>query len=432
MAGNDADVCQPAYSGGAPVSVTLGIALLGIIILIGYLGSVLFQKTRIPDLPVLLFIGILVGPVLHLLDPDKLSGFTPYFATFAMLMILFDGGMTLDFRAILRQFSGAALLAFLTFAVTMALTTLIAVFFGYAVLQGLLLGSILGGTSGAVVMPLVMQMRVSEETKTILSVESSLTDVLCVVIALGLMHLIQRGDAAIDWVAPIQELLGRFLIGLLLGAAAGIGWSKLLEKIEHQHFSYMLTIAVLFLLYSLTEFIHGNGAMAALVFGLVLGTYRRLPSLFGSRMPAGSANSTIQSFHGELAFFVRTFFFVYIGLIFNAGHIGIGGALMTVLIFGAIILARFLAAYLLVWLYRDRQSERMILWLMTARGLAAAVLAPLPLAEGIPGTGGFVSISLLIILFTNLLTTLGVVLTERTIAPDAARAEPQGADGPPS
>jgi cell volume regulation protein A len=412
------------------MSIGLAFALLGIIIIVGFLGSVIFQKTRIPDLPVLIFIGILVGPVLHLLDPDRLSGFTPYFATFAMIMILFDGGMTLDFRNILRQFSGAALLALLTFAATMALTTLIAMLFGYSMPLGLLLGAILGGTSGAVVMPLVMQMRISDDAKTILSLESSLTDILCVVIALGLIHIIQSGH--VDWITPIQELVGRFLIGILLGAACGIGWSMLLEKIERQHFSYMLTIAVLFLLFSLTEFIHGNGAMAALVFGLVLGNYRRFPSLFGTVMTADSANSSIRWFHGELAFFVRTFFFVYIGLIFSAGHVGFKGALLTVLIFGVIVLARFLATQLLVWIYRDRKPERMILWLMTARGLAAAVLAPLPFSEGIPGTEAFVDLSLLIILLTNLLTTAGVVWTERNISPDLTHAAQRDTGTAPS
>jgi cell volume regulation protein A len=397
------------------MTVQLAFALLGMIILIGFLGSIIFQKTRIPDLPVLLFIGILVGPVLHLIDAERLSGFTPYFATFALLMILFDGGMSLDFRQILRQFSGATLLALFTFSATMAMTAMIAMLFDYPLQLGLLLGAILGGTSGAVVMPLVAQMRVSDETKTILSLESSLTDVLCVVIAIGLGHLILSGE--VDWVAPIQELVGRFLIGILLGVAAGIGWSKLLEGVERQQFAYMLTIAVLFLLYSLTEFLHGNGAMAALVFGLVMGNFHRLPSRLGGATAGGNASRAIQSFHGELAFFVRTFFFVYIGLIFSASHVGFGGGLLVVLIFGAIVLARLLATQLLVWIDRDRKPERTILWLMTARGLAAAVLAPLPMAKGIPGTEAFVDISLLIILFTNLLTTAGVVWTERRSTP---------------
>src|SRR3972149_10794315 len=107
------------------MTVTLAFALLGIIIFIGFFGSVVFQRTRIPDLPVLLFIGILIGPVLHLLDPGQLSGFTPYFATFAMIMILFDGGLGLDLRRILHQFTGAALLTLLAFAVTVVLTTLV-------------------------------------------------------------------------------------------------------------------------------------------------------------------------------------------------------------------------------------------------------------------------------------------------------------------
>ncbi|HUK56574.1 MAG TPA: cation:proton antiporter [Nitrospiria bacterium] len=394
------------------MTVNLAFALIGIIIFIGFFGSVVFQRTRIPDLPVLLFIGILLGPFLHLLDPAQLANFTPYFATFAMIMILFDGGMALDLRSILRQFTGAVLLAVLGFLATAALTAFIAWLFGYPLPLGLLLGAIVGGTSGAIVMPLVAQMRISEEAKTILSLESSLTDILCVVIGLSLVHLIPTGRA--EWIAPIQDLLGRFIIGILLGAACGIGWSKFLERLKRPQFSYMLTLAILFLLFSLAEFIRGNGAMAALVFGLILGNYKRFPSLFGTALASNSSEATIRGFHGELAFFIRTFFFVYIGLIFTMDHLGPLNLLLCLLIFGAIVLSRYLAAQLLVWVYRDRKPEKMVLWLMTARGLAAAVLAPLPVAAGIPGTEAFVDIVLLIILLTNLLTAIGVTWTERS------------------
>jgi cell volume regulation protein A len=393
------------------VTVTLAFTLLGIIIIIGFFGTIIFQRTRIPDIPVLLLIGILIGPVFHLLDPAQLSGFTPYFAIFAMLMILFDGGMQLDLRSILKQFVGAALLALLTFLATMFLTTFIAWLFGYPIPLGLLLGAIIGGTSGAVVIPLVAQMRISDEAKTILSLESSLTDILCVVIALGLIRLIQSGQ--VEWFSSLQELMGRFVIGILLGVASGFGWSMVLEKLKQLQFSYMLTIAVLFLLFSLSDFLRGNGAMAALVFGLIMGNYKRLPSFPGAVLAIGSSNNTIRGFHGELAFFVRTFFFVYMGLIFTTSHLSLRGLVLSFLIFGAIVLARLLATLLLVWIYRNLRSEQMILSLMTGRGLAAAVLAPLPTATGISETDLFVDITLVIILLTNLLTTAGVIWTEQ-------------------
>jgi len=399
------------------MTVNLAFALLGVIIFIGFFGTVVFQRTRIPDLPVLLLIGILLGPVLHLMNPEELAGFTPYFATFAMIMILFDGGMALDLRSILSQFTGAVLLAVLGFTATAALTTLIAWLFGYPAPLGLLLGAILGGTSGAIIMPLVSQMRISGEARTILSLESSLTDILCVVIAVSLVHLLPTGRS--EWITPLQDLLGRFIIGILMGAACGVGWSKFLERLQRPQFAYMLTLAVLFLLFSLAEFIRGNGAMAALVFGLILGNYKRFPSLFGSPLGGNTNDTTIRWYHGELAFFVRTFFFVYIGLIFTADPLGPKTLLLCLLIFGAIVASRYLAAQLLVWGYRDRKSEQMIFWLMTARGLAAAVLAPLPAAAGIPGTEAFVNIVLLVILLTNFLTAFGVTWTER-VSPEPA------------
>jgi NhaP-type Na+/H+ or K+/H+ antiporter len=52
---------------------------------------------------------------------------------------------------------------------------------------GIILGAILGGTSSIVVMPLLKNAGFSEDKTNILSIESALTDALCVVVVLTLL-----------------------------------------------------------------------------------------------------------------------------------------------------------------------------------------------------------------------------------------------------
>jgi len=67
--------------------------IAGIIILIGFLGSLLFERLKIPDVLVLLGIGVLLGPVLNLFDPKSLMKFAEYFGSLALMITLFEGGM---------------------------------------------------------------------------------------------------------------------------------------------------------------------------------------------------------------------------------------------------------------------------------------------------------------------------------------------------
>jgi NhaP-type Na+/H+ or K+/H+ antiporter len=68
------------------LTVPFVFAVAAFIILTGFAGKILFQKTRIPDIPILLGIGVLMGPVLHLVNPDVLLSLAPYVGTLALLI----------------------------------------------------------------------------------------------------------------------------------------------------------------------------------------------------------------------------------------------------------------------------------------------------------------------------------------------------------
>ncbi|MEM3075776.1 MAG: cation:proton antiporter, partial [Candidatus Bilamarchaeaceae archaeon] len=121
-------------------------------------------------------------------------------------------------------------------------------------------------------------------------------------------------------------------------------------------------------------------------------------------------NPMIHLFQEEITFFIRTFFFVYIGLLispayFNIGVIGISIALLVLL-----AASRWAAQKALLTDIPPR--ERNIVIAMLPRGLAAAVLATIPLASGIV-IPSFQELVFSLIFFSNIVATGGVFIFDR-------------------
>src|SRR3989339_800245 len=87
------------------------LALFGITIVVGYVGYLFFDKTRIPDVFWLILFGILVGPVFNLVDRSLFILISPFLAALALLIILFDAGINMDFYQMLRSFPRSILIA---------------------------------------------------------------------------------------------------------------------------------------------------------------------------------------------------------------------------------------------------------------------------------------------------------------------------------
>ncbi|MEE8186489.1 MAG: hypothetical protein V3T99_02365, partial [Nitrososphaerales archaeon] len=65
--------------------------LIGFIIIVGWLGTLFFKRTGIPEIPFLVLLGILAGPVFNLVDRQGIIAIAPILAALAITVILFDG-----------------------------------------------------------------------------------------------------------------------------------------------------------------------------------------------------------------------------------------------------------------------------------------------------------------------------------------------------
>ncbi len=427
-------------------TVLLAFMAIGAIIFVGFFATLIFERTRVPDLLILVILGLILGPItiayfgVELVPRALLETVMPYFAALALVIILFDGGLNLNFDLVLRKINIAFIHTLVGFILTIIAVAFVAnVVLGYPLIIGILLGAVLGGVSGAVIITLVRRMAMDEETQTVLTLEAVLTDVLCIIVALALVEFIIGTD---DPAEAVTNLFAGFSIAFLVALFFGIFWLRILKRLYGKPFSFMITIAALFILYGFVELVGGSGAMAALIFGLVLGNKDEIARMFKIKTKF-VLDERIKQFHSELSFVVRTFFFVFLGLVFTlslSGHMDVEtilpgldalnntGTLFligVVLIFLALMAVRYLTTSITVRLHPESRDDKFAIWLMMGRGLAAAVLASLPFTinafkEGTsyydmmsPYKDQFLNIAFLIIVISVVVTTLGVVFSER-------------------
>ncbi len=388
-----------------------------LVIVIGFFGNALFERTGLPDMLFLIFLGYVVGPLLRLFDPLSVTALTPYLAALALVFILFDGGMHMNIRQVLSDSPRAVLLSVLGFFTSLLITTAFMTYLvGVPLLYGVLFGSIFGGSSSIVVVSLARKISVSEKCSTILTLESAITDILCIVVSLVVIGVILTGQ--LDYFAVTRDIAAKILIGSFVGLALGLFWLFLLKGLAKQPFSYMLTLAVVLFGYTASEYLGGSGALSSLLFGLVLGNEGSIfKALKRERIDDLAVDGGLRRFESEVAFLIRTFFFVFLGLIVVISDPWF--VLVGVIISLMLLLARF-GVVTLATSRCELRDERPIMSVVLTRGLAAAVLATLPLQyanpEMYPDVGPifqalsplYINLAVIIIVSTAIIATLGV------------------------
>ncbi|MFQ5927346.1 MAG: cation:proton antiporter [Terriglobia bacterium] len=391
--------------------------LLGGLLVLAFVANQVFRHTRVPDVVVLLAAGLLLGPGLGWVEAAQFEAITQLFGTLAIILILFEGGLELNLRETLAHSPGALVLAVVAYLLSLGLVTLVLwQGLGLSVTTALLGGAVLGCTSSSIVLPVLQQLEVRQPVKITLVLEATLGDVLAVLTVGLLLELAATGEP--DPSRFFLGLLFKIAVSLAFAMVAGVLWSRLLPVLSEQRFWHVLTFSVVLLLYAVTEAVGASGFIAALGFGLVLsnvpGIERRLvDTTFGLEAPAEEPHLQILTFHSELAFLVRTFFFVLIGVVVKFAALR-GRLLLTLGILGAIFLARWLAVKLSRWAWREIYSlGREVILYMLPRGLITVVLAFQVLEARGSEVAFLPAVAFATILVTNLIVVFGSVRARR-------------------
>ncbi|MDP4028597.1 MAG: cation:proton antiporter [Gallionella sp.] len=365
--------------------MSITILAIGLMVFFAHFLSVQFRKTNIPDVLVLMLLGILLGPLLGIVTPQDFGKIGSVIATIALVVILFESGTSLNLGVLGKSLATTGMLSLVCFA----LTTVIVASAGVAALDldllpAALLGVTLGGTSSAVVIPMVEALRLSEKPATVLVLESALTDVLCIVGVFALLQVYTQGG--VEPGRLVGGVLAALIFAAIIGVLGGIGWLLVLGKVRDFPNTISSTLAYVFIVYGVTEQLGFSGAIAALALGITMTNFEqfglnRIQSL--SSKSIEPLNEMDRVFYRESVFLLKTYFFVYLGISihFGAAQLAFVAVAMTVLVF-------VMRTGLTRVVYRNPAytlRDSAITSMMAPKGLAAAVLAGLPLQYGVVG-----------------------------------------------
>lgn len=386
---------------------------VGLLVFLAHVFSAVFERTRLPDVLPLLLLGLLVGPLGGLIGPESMGKAGGVFTLIALGAILFEGGLGLDLRMLRESLGTGVNLTAGGFVSTMAATGALFVAAGsFTWLEGLMLGAIVGGTSSAVVIPLARLLPLADRTRTALLLESTFTDVACIVVTLALIQA-----ARYDEVRPglmVGQIIASFTLASVIGFIGALFWSNILDRVRQLQHSIFTTPAFVLILYGVSEILGYSGAISALSFGVALGNVETIRQNVGllrdlRGFKPGVLSESDRVLFAEVVFLLKTFFFVYIGVSIRlqdwrlvAAGLGLTAAL-TALRVGVVRLTcssmpRFDAAMTAV---------------MGPKGLAAAVLAGLPLQHGLGHGEAIQNVTYAVVLFSIIGTSVLTFLIER-------------------
>jgi cell volume regulation protein A len=392
----------------APVLLLAG----AVIIFLGVAGEVFFRKTGIPDIAFLMILGVIIGPILGIIPTSTVVEIVPYFAAVALILIMFDGGLNLDIRNVVKTAHYALLLSILGFLISVISVTLVALYgLEWGLIESVLLGVMVGGSSSIIVFGLVRRLPISDQTKSMLALESAITDILVTVIAFVLIEMLVSG--AFDLNLALESFAKSIGVGLLLGFAIGMPWAYVTTKFQNAQHSYMLTIGILFVIFFAEKSLGGTGALAPLIFGLMLGNKQILSRYLKFKLPEISLDDPT---HNQLTFLVRSFFFVFVGLLATFGQIQF---IFFGVIGGILLYATRIPIVSISLRKKFTKFDNRVTMAMIPRGLAAAVMATIPLTVGLQNAEYYPQIVFVIILTSVIITTIALTKAKSYIPKDS-------------
>lgn len=390
------------------------VLFLGLLIVLGNILSRFFTLTKIPDVLFLIALGIVIGPVLNLVGPSAFGVVGPLFTMVTLAIILFEGGLHITVDTLKKAITGTTAITAANFLVITGICIIVMTWYaGFTLIEACMLGAILGGTSSAVVIPFTNYLNMNRDTKAILALESAMSDVICIVALLALLDVVKVQEFNAGHV--IGNLIASFLIAIIIGVIAGVWWSSVYHKIRSIK-SIFITPAFVFIVFGFTSLLGFSGAIAALALGVTLGNLgffkaEKILPFLGDNITQVELSPIEMEFCAQLVSLLKTFFFIYIGISIHFSN-------MEIIYLGAALTITFyLARIVIVWATIPRsipQEDAAIIAIMEPKGLAAAVLASMPLEAGIAAGQSIQDITYIVIFFSILACSILVFLLERT------------------
>lgn len=392
----------------------LFLVLLGGLLVLAFLAEEAMARFHVPPVLVLIGSGLLLGPATHVLPAERFIAVAPHFGALAFLLILFEGGLDLELGSVVRGLRGGLSLAVVGFALAALVVLALAMAAGLPPAVSAAYAIVLAPISGSIVLPLAGRLGLRPAVRTVLVLEAALADVLGV-LAMGLLSRLETGGGIAGLLA-VGSLLAAGL-SVLLALLLGLAWPRVIRLLGERRFVDVLTFGLAMLLWGAADGAGASGALVVLVFGVTLANEEAILGSAGVRGGAlGSLGAVardtvtgLHSFIAQLTFIVRTFFFVFLGVVVQFADL----SLREYALAGAAVALLLLTRRLVLEFVESRGGlavtgrERTGLMLLQPRGLVSAVLALEAVHLGLDGEGAMLGVTSVVILATNTLLLPG-------------------------
>src|SRR3989344_1555697 len=322
------------------------IFLIGLIILLGLASRWVFEKTRIPQVIILLLIGFALGPLGLIsyfnfpnIDQGYFQSIAPIIGAVAIISMVFDAGIRLRLKDLRGDISFSVLFTFLNLAATVGLISLVLHFiFHWALIDSVIFASIIGGLSSFAAYSILPLVRTTNNLRSSLYLESVISTIAIGIGAIGLMRFAQ-----VLAIGPLDfgnALFFLFSISFIFGLLAAISILFVITHFNIKKFSYFSLLALILIVYSV-DFVYlgGIGIISVIVIGIVLQNAGDMFKIMKKPF-AFEIDDSFRSFQREISLFINTFFFVYLGLLFRLNDLTLQNVLIAILLVACIIVVR--------------------------------------------------------------------------------------------